>query len=999
MSCPLPKIPLEGLPLKWTIKPNALALKALATMVWDCAEQSKQRPLVVLGSSTPLAGVRGALEKYRPALQNPAAALLPQVVSFNDWLELAPKVWKLPRKQSPLERWLSVYSTLKEHPKLQSWFKSESEAGAWGLAKAIISACDTLSNAVSPAFQEELVTLVDSQAIDNYGFGEAWTKRIAMLLEEKIAEAYPKLARKVVDQEAKILLTFWRHISSTNDPVFRNQLAMAAHLKAAKEMKNCQQNPRPLIWVEVADSIGVDREINQKFLSDYARYIPVIEVGMDWNSVALWAEAANEECAPDDILGLIDHNIANANHKNWRLIAAKRFEELAWIAAKVIEENLMAGRRNIALVAQDRLAARRVRALLGRLGTSLNIKDETGWKLSTTRAAAALNSWLELVKSPKDGPTARILLEFLKNPFLEIEKCLRRTNGSCEGLVAELEDILIASQAQSGWETFYLAIEGAKSNSAFRKTIEPNPALLELLQFIRTLHHAWQGSNIDFNQAYEHIQNDIEATGMAQLLLKDSAGKQLLDVLMTFNLKSIGHPSTSMRLSEWIGLLKNTIEEASFQEVGLDAEATLSILPLSSTRLREFEVVVVVGCDEQQLPAFSVPPLFFSDTLSRLLKTSTIRGQFIQQSRDLSQLLSSCKNVVLLWQNKGRRGEPLRPSPWIQRLQILLKDWRIEDVKLQKRSGDAIPVVMSIANLSDEIGMPVSMSPSAYKALRECPYRYYVKCLLGLRSIRGFDEGFDASLVGQTLHKILRDFYQSLKTESHKIDSHHGEDLNIRRSWMLCKLMDQSEQEFKRLIEGDARVLGVLRDWQKQIPSLVEWQLQREVLGWKYLNGEVKVGFDLKFKDQYRIDKSIRIEGYADRFDINENEEDALSVLDYKNQSFEKIKIRATHILDDPQLLIYARAVNEEGGINSAPGCKVKQAEWVALKADAKNKSEANINRALAVPEIAKLMDEFAEQLTKDVEQLWSNKPIQAFAPDGICKFCEYRGVCRKGMW
>jgi len=45
------------------------------------------------------------------------------------------------------------------------------------------------------------------------------------------------------------------------------------------------------------------------------------------------------------------------------------------------------------------------------------------------------------------------------------------------------------------------------------------------------------------------------------------------------------------------------------------------------------------------------------------------------------------------------------------------------------------------------------MSPSAYRALRSCPYQYYVRNLLGLRKRKGLDEELDASLLG---HKARR---------------------------------------------------------------------------------------------------------------------------------------------------------------------------------------------------------------------------------------------------
>ena len=997
MSYPFPTISDQQQPYTWAIAPNAGALKELADGIWNCAVQTNQRPLVVLSTAGPLMGVRAALEKHRPNNLPNHIAFLPQVMSFNDWLEAAPGAWKFPKKQSDLDRWLSVYATLRRHQDLQSWFKAETEAGAWGLAQAIITACDSLSNAIAPNLQQELHGLVNDQ-FNSKLEPQAWIETLQPLLDRAVAKAYPSLARKVVDQEAQVLLTFWRYITSASDPAFRKQFAMAAHLEAAQNSSEL----RPLIWVETADPTPVDKSLIQKYLSDYAKSAPAIEVTMNWDSVALWSEALNtsdESITEVQQLNTVQANIANAHPERWRLIAAKRFEELAWATAKTIEQQLIDGKTNIALVAQDRLVARRVRALLARLGPSLKIQDETGWKLSTTRAAAALNSWLELLRSPPEGPSASDLLEFLQNPFLNIAQCLSqdissssRVTESLNGLVAQLEDILIASQAKSGWETFHMAIEG----SVARGSAAPNPLLLELLQSIRGRLNRWRGIKIDCALAHQYLMDDLVFTGMSQSLEKDSAGKQLLELLETFDF-DVEHQNIVMRLNEWLSLLKTVMEEASYEEKGVNALATLSILPLSSTRFREFESVIVVGCDEQQLPAFSEPPLFFSDTLNRLLGGSSIEAQFIQQARDLSQLLISFPSVSLLWQNKSKSGEPLRPSAWIARLQISLPHWQAQNASAlsKPRSATALPLQMAVAKLDSDLPMPLSMSPSAYKALRDCPYRYYVRSLLGLRKLKGFEEGFDASLAGQTLHKILRNFYHAMKSEAQKSDSSILTDVDARRHWMHQQLMSISEQVFKRLIEGDARVLGILRDWQKQIPSFIQWQLDRENQGWQFHDAEVKVGFDLPFTDTDGNTRHIRIEGYADRFDVSMQDAKAASVIDYKNQNLTKVEWRADAVLDDPQLLIYARASNESQKI---PGRAVQQAEWVALKADIKKEGD-DAARAVVIENMPDAMVQFSEQITEDVQSLWSGKPLKAFAPDSVCQYCEARGICRKGMW
>ena len=989
MPHPFPTISNQQQVQKWAITPDASALEQLANGIWDCAVQTGQRPLVVLSTAGPLIGVRAALEQYRRDDLPNTIAFLPQVISFADWLEAAPGAWKFPKKQTDLERWLGVYSTLRNHSDLQTWFKAETESGAWGLAQAIVQACDTLSKTISPQLQAQLRKLMKQDPSQWASFTEQSKDRAQQLLDSTIAQVYSGMARKVVDQETKVLLTFWRYTASVSDPAFRNQFAMAAHLEA---IANPDTPARPLIWVETADPAPIDQEIVQQFLGEYVQHAPAIETKMDWHDVGLWPEAIGTT----DAQTIAVANVKRAHSSQWRLISAKRFEELAWATAKRVEQHLIDGKTKVALVAQDRLVARRARALLARLGPALNIRDETGWKLSTTRAAAALNSWLELIRSPKDGPSAKVLLEFLQNPFIDLGKILQRDAAGCIGLIAELEDILVASKAESGWKTFHLAIEGAQESAEKAMSRMPSAALLELVQFVRERHHEWLTLKVDCKKAYALLQKNLVATGLEQGLEQDSAGKQLLEVLKTFDLSKTQYQAVPIRLSEWLSLLKTVIEQASYQEAGKEAQATLSILPLSSTRMRDFDAVVVVGCDEQQLPAYSEPPLFFSDSLNQLFKASTIAMQFVQQARDLSQLLVACANVDLLWQSKSNNGEPLRPSAWIQRLQHQM-EWEALPTQSDKRLVDAKPMAMAVAHFEEALPMPLSMSPSAYKALRDCPYRYYVRSLLGLRKNKEFDEGFDASLAGQTLHKLLKRFYQALKTHEHTNPAIKT-DQSQRRAWMEKNLSHCSEQEFAPLIEGDARVMGTLRDWQKQIPSFIDWQLQREAAGWEYFDGEVKVGFDLPFEDDQGERRTIRIEGFADRYDVQSENTKIASVIDYKNQRFERVKVRAEHLLDDPQLLIYARAANTDQENHKLAGHQVQEAEWVALKADL-SKSGQKAVRSQAVTDMSAALEEFAEQITEDIEQLWAKKPMQAFAPEGVCQYCEARGICRKGIW
>ena len=92
MRYPFPPISKQKQVHAWAITPDATALEQLANGIWDCAVQTKTRPLVVLSTAGPLIGIRAALEKYRPNHLDPQIAFLPQVISFTDWLEVAPEI-------------------------------------------------------------------------------------------------------------------------------------------------------------------------------------------------------------------------------------------------------------------------------------------------------------------------------------------------------------------------------------------------------------------------------------------------------------------------------------------------------------------------------------------------------------------------------------------------------------------------------------------------------------------------------------------------------------------------------------------------------------------------------------------------------------------------------------------------------------------------------------------------------------------------------------------
>ncbi|MEY3202188.1 MAG: hypothetical protein RIR70_1738, partial [Pseudomonadota bacterium] len=93
------------------------------------------------------------------------------------------------------------------------------------------------------------------------------------------------------------------------------------------------------------------------------------------------------------------------------LSAASLHEEAANVALAV-RQALERGAKSVALIASDRLAARRARSALSLQG--IEAADETGWLLSTTRAAAFIDALLELLSSQAYH---RAVLDLSRAPF------------------------------------------------------------------------------------------------------------------------------------------------------------------------------------------------------------------------------------------------------------------------------------------------------------------------------------------------------------------------------------------------------------------------------------------------------------------------------------------------------------------------------------------------------------------------------------------------------
>lgn len=945
------------------VLPNADALQNIADLIWQQACITGQTPLVLTSTLGPIHQLRKILHKQRPKDINLEITFLPPIYSVNQWLEQCPELLDFPPVKTTIERWEMVYEELQKHKKIQNQFGAIGEGGRWALAKSIIEACDFLTKSnISFAFYD-------------VHHEENFYEQAQQEFEKTLKESYKSLEFNVAQEEGELILAFWKFLSNTEDPLVRERMAYQFKIQSLSQTKLA-----PLIWIEMAKPSKTIQILQDELLACYAQHQIVLKIGFDWQQSGLWPECISGKVSTnlEEYRKETFSNRQKYTDHQWRVIAQPSFETMAWAALVCIHEHISAGRQQIALVAQDRLIARRIRALLARYGSNISINDQTGWTLSTTSAAAAVHSYLEILKD-SEGPELGTLMGFLKNPMLDwkeiLKPILKDQSIDIEDFAWWMESKLLASSVGIGWtELQHVFVEKSFSRHEHPLVEIYSPIAKELLLLLERRSKDWQQKKIHSQDWVLKLEEDLQAFGMFFKLSEDAAGQIILRVIEQLKLLNLSR----LNLTAWISLFDQCVEQENFVQKSPKKQIHIEMIPISGIRLRTYSAVVVVGCHDKLLPRIKDHGSIFSKAMLYELDPELPEAEYIQQARDLSQLLTSHQYVDLLWQEYQRAEEKNRLSNWLSRLHIDMPNLEKKKIQLPTNSIDKSDVFASKTKISDSVLLPDKLSPSAYKVLRSCPYRFYVNYLLKLSSPKALREINEFGIVGTLLHDILNQFYKEYQGKESFISKAE------KLIWMEEQLLQISHIKWQELISKDGKLIAMQEEWFGHVPEIVAWQIGLEEKGWSFFEAEKDVEFFL----QLETGDSLKIYGRVDR--VDRNEDGNLLVLDYKFKNGKDLSNLNKTLWDDPQLLIYSKAISL---LNQERGNFVQEASWVSLgeaSADKRNLSFA------VTPE---KIDELDQKLLQDLNPIWKGHMMPANGITKTCNYCDARGICRKGMW
>ena len=643
-------------------------------------------------------------------------------------------------------------------------------------------------------------------------------------------------------------------------------------------------------------------------------------------------------------------SVGGSNASGWTLHACDDAEDEAQRAAACVIARVNQGHQPVALVATDRLLTRRISALLH--GAGVAVRDETGWKLSTTHAAAQLMSLLRAA-----SPRASM------DDVLDV---LKQAPRWPEESVLTLEQ-LARDAGVSQWRA---AVRTASLAHALPGGLVE---ILSALQSPRSL-----------VQWLDAVAQALKATGLWDALQADAAGQQALQVLRleegaARELSDVGETSGEMATSRSAGRkplalftawVRDVLEGATFMPRST-GEASVVILPMAQLLGRSFAATVVPGCDEVHLNPSPEPPGSWTAAQRELLGLPS-REALAQAAASAWQSLLRMPRLDVLWRTQDM-GEPVMPSAWVLALQAEAAH-SADDPRTVTTLVSA-PSVRPAPSAGDVL--PGALSASAYQDLRDCPYRFFAMRQLRLVDAPELAAEPDQRDMGNWLHAVLRAFHEQ------RGDARPGVDAD--RAALDRLAVETAAAMGLNAGDGGAGFLPYEVVWPATRDGYLEWLATFEATndrpGPRFVEAEAVMTSTVG---------PWKLYGKLDRVDAQDSPEGPIPfVIDYKTESRKTTIDRLKEPLEDVQLAFYAALLPDD----------TLRAAYLSINDRPGSTANDGATKLVEHTEVLEAREQLRAGLSHDMARVAAGHSMLALGEGRMCDFCKARGLCRKDFW
>jgi len=649
---------------------------------------------------------------------------------------------------------------------------------------------------------------------------------------------------------------------------------------------------------------------------------------------------------------------------------AHTFENEATAIEIQVRTWLSQGKNNIALLLEDRRLARRVRARLEQSG--IGLIDRAGWALSTSAAAAVLESWLQCIE---ENFHYIPLLDVIKSPFV-VEKSQQhlQTVYRLEQDIVRRENVLRDLKRLRQACEYRAHRLNQDDTSSSQNIILLFDQLQQAAQVLMDLHMSNTGL---LSQHIEALLTSLKNLGAYEKFSADEAGLSLINLLEQLLSTCEEHDVEMDWISfrHWLGF---KLEEATFTPSNI-FETQVELLHLSQTVLSQYDALIIGNMTQQQYPGAASQSPFFNQSVRHELGLATAQKQQLIKFYHFRRVLESAPNILLSY-HQG--DDEALPSAWLSLIESFhqlcyassLHNAKLHQHVLQHNAQSdkkafSNPNYLNPAIINKNY-LPEALSASTHQSLINCPYAFFAGSALKLKAPDEIKELLSKSDYGNRVHLCLEAFHAG---EVKNIAGPYNKIINsTNRQDAINFLTNISEQVFSNDLEDNFQHRGWFKRWKSVIPEYIDWQINRSNR-WQFKSGEI---------DSNRLlVNNVKIKGRIDRVDENNAGETAL--LDYKTGK----PPSNTDVINGEavQLLHYALSNKE----------KAARIEFLEIETSKKLIAGKSV---IEHDELLTLTHETEMRLGKVVTAIREGAELPAWGEKSVCSYCQFTGLCRRNL-
>lgn len=636
---------------------------------------------------------------------------------------------------------------------------------------------------------------------------------------------------------------------------------------------------------------------------------------------------------------------------------------------------LWQGKQRIAIVTENRRLARRVRALLER--ADIVLQDSAGWALSTTRAAAAIESLLECIE---EDFAFIPLLDLFKSAFIFANEPIDQIKNAAYHLE---RDIIRHEGVARGIHRYQEYIRDRQERLAELWPEKPSSliALLQQLELSTIKIRQLTIGKHSAEQFTEALSMTLEALVMLPALRADAAGVQLLQALEQMHRAATLNPLPLNWLDfrAWLGRLLET-EYFRPHELG----GAVQLLNLAQAQWHDFDAVILAGAEQDQIPGTAFISPFFNDGVRHDLGLATRKTFYDERLLQFFRLLHSAPQVLITWR-VDNNGEWVAKTPWVEAIESFVNiayHTQLENTELRELlqqpdsrvnrcDTTALPARQRPPSPTiDTPQLPSTISYSDLQKLVDCPYHFYAARVLKLTPPEEVQLVLSKRDYGQRVHQCLQAFHSQV---ANLPGPFRQPVTTANRAEAISMLELISAEVFAQDMTDNFSHRGWYHAWRQCIASYIDWQIAREQ-HWQCKQHELNI--------QVSFTSTLNLKGQLDRLDEGNS---GTALIDYKTGEIPSKKdVLAGEAI---QLPFYALLLQQDKQTAAA------QAEYLELSDPIKSKV------VIDQQSLHELREQLALTITNTMAALTQHHSLPAWPHEKVCKYCPMETLCRKQMW